>query len=35
MRSGAISLYVAGDRDAQRAGELIRALGHDVSAVER
>jgi prephenate dehydrogenase len=35
MRSGAISLFVAGDRDADRALELIRALGHDVAAVER
>jgi prephenate dehydrogenase len=35
MRSGAISLFVAGDRDADRAAELIRALGHDVASVER
>jgi prephenate dehydrogenase len=35
MSSGAISLYVAGDEEADRATELMRALGHDVSRVER
>ncbi|HET8976306.1 MAG TPA: hypothetical protein VFN15_06720, partial [Solirubrobacterales bacterium] len=35
MRSGAISLYVAGDEEAQRALALVRELGHDISEVER
>jgi prephenate dehydrogenase len=35
MRSGAITLYVAGDEEAERAAELIRGLGHDASLVER
>jgi prephenate dehydrogenase len=35
MSSGAISLYVAGDEEADRAAELVRGLGHDVSRVER
>lgn len=35
MTSGAISLYVAGDDEADRAEELIRGLGHDVSRAER
>ncbi|MGH2957755.1 MAG: prephenate dehydrogenase/arogenate dehydrogenase family protein [Solirubrobacterales bacterium] len=35
MSSGAISLYVAGDEEADRATELVRELGHDVSRVER
>ena len=35
MRSGAISLFVAGDDDARRAADLIGALGHDVVPVER
>src|SRR5215218_1859066 len=34
MSSGAISLYIAGDEQAQRAEELVRALGHDVSRAE-
>ncbi len=34
MSSGAISLYVAGDEQADRAEELIRKLGHDVSRAE-
>jgi prephenate dehydrogenase len=34
MTSGAISLYVAGDEQADRAEELIRGLGHDVSRAE-
>ena len=34
MTSGAISLYVAGDEQADRAEELIRELGHDVSQVQ-
>lgn len=32
MRSGAISLWVAGDRQAERAAALVRELGHTVSA---
>jgi len=35
MRSGAITLYVAGDAEAERAAGIVRDLGHDVSAVER
>ena len=35
MRSGAVSLYVAGDAEAERAAKLGRELGHDVSMVER
>jgi prephenate dehydrogenase len=35
MSSGAISLYVAGDQEADRAADLVRGLGHDVSRVER
>jgi prephenate dehydrogenase len=35
MSSGAISLFVAGDQEAERAAELVRELGHDVSRVER
>ncbi len=34
MRSGAISVWVAGADEAQRAAELVRGLGHDVSLVE-
>jgi prephenate dehydrogenase len=34
MTSGAISLYVAGDQQADRAEELVRKLGHDVSRAE-
>jgi prephenate dehydrogenase len=34
MTSGAISLYIAGDEEAERAEELVRALGHDVSRAE-
>ena len=34
MTSGAISLYVAGDQQADRAEELIRGLGHDVARAE-
>jgi hypothetical protein len=34
MTSGAISLYVAGDEGADRAEELLRGLGHDVSRAE-
>jgi prephenate dehydrogenase len=33
MRTGAISLWVAGVAEAERAAELVRALGHDVSVV--
>ena len=35
MRSGAVSLYVAGDEEAERAAELVRGLGHEVSLVDR
>ena len=35
MRSGAISLLIAGDEQAERAGDLVRELGHDVTRVER
>jgi prephenate dehydrogenase len=34
MTSGAISLYVAGDTEAERAEQLLRELGHDVSRAE-
>src|SRR4051812_8469266 len=34
MTSGAISLYIAGDEAADRAEELVRELGHDVSRAE-
>jgi prephenate dehydrogenase len=34
MKTGAISLYVAGDEQADRAQELLRGLGHDVSRAE-
>ena len=34
MTSGAISLYVAGDEQADRAERLVRELGHDVSRAE-
>jgi prephenate dehydrogenase len=35
MRTGAISLYIAGEEEAARAEGLVRELGHDVSRVER
>ena len=31
MRTGAISLWVAGDAEARRAAEIVRGLGHAVS----
>jgi len=34
MTSGAISLYIAGDDEAERAEELVKELGHDVSRAE-
>jgi prephenate dehydrogenase len=34
MTSGAISLYIAGDEEAERAENLVRVLGHDVSRAE-
>jgi prephenate dehydrogenase len=34
MTSGAISIYIAGDDEAERAETLIRELGHDVSRAE-
>jgi hypothetical protein len=33
MRSGAISLWVAGDEQAERAATLVRGLGHSVAVV--
>ena len=32
MRSGAVSLWVAGDEQAERAAELVRELGHTVAS---
>jgi prephenate dehydrogenase len=34
MSSGAVSLYIAGDDEAERAEQLVRELGHDVSRAE-
>src|SRR3954452_6367506 len=34
MTSGAVSLYIAGDQEAERAEELVKELGHDVSRAE-
>jgi prephenate dehydrogenase len=34
MRTGAISVYIAGDEQADRAEQLVRGLGHDVSRAE-
>src|SRR4051794_14117310 len=34
MSSGAVSLYIAGDGEAERAEGLVRDLGHDVSRAE-
>jgi prephenate dehydrogenase len=34
MTSGAISLYIAGDEEAERAERLVRELGHDVTRAE-
>jgi prephenate dehydrogenase len=34
MTSGAISLYIAGDDQAERAEQLVRELGHDVSRTQ-
>jgi prephenate dehydrogenase len=34
MRTGAISLYIAGDEQAERAEKLLGELGHDVSRTE-
>jgi hypothetical protein len=31
MRTGAISLWVAGESQAERAAEIVRELGHAVS----
>jgi prephenate dehydrogenase len=33
MRTGAVSLWVSGDAEAERAADLVRALGHTVSLV--
>jgi prephenate dehydrogenase len=35
MSSGAVSLFIAGDEEAERAVKLVRDLGHDVTSVER
>lgn len=35
MKTGAVSLFVAGDDEAARAADLVRELGHDVTRVER
>jgi prephenate dehydrogenase len=35
MTSGAISLYIAGSEEAERAEKLLHELGHDVSRAER
>jgi prephenate dehydrogenase len=35
MRTGAVSLFVAGDEEAERAAELVRGLGHDVTRAAR
>jgi prephenate dehydrogenase len=34
MRTGAVSLWVAGNEEAERAAELVRELGHTVSIVD-
>jgi prephenate dehydrogenase len=34
MRSGGISVWIAGEEEAERAAGLVRGLGHDVSFVE-
>src|SRR5438477_858897 len=34
MRTGAVSLWVAGDAEARRAAEIVRGLGHSVSITE-
>jgi prephenate dehydrogenase len=34
MTSGAVSLYIAGDEQAERAENMVRVLGHDVSRAE-
>ncbi len=31
MRTGAVSLWVAGETEAERAAEIVRKLGHNVS----
>jgi hypothetical protein len=33
MRTGAITLWVAGSDEAERAAEIVRGLGHGVSVV--
>ena len=33
MRTGAISIWVAGSEEAERASEVVRGLGHSVSVV--
>ena len=31
MRTGAVSVWVAGEAEAERAAEIVRGLGHTVS----
>ena len=35
MKTGAVSLFVAGDDEAEKAAGLVRELGHDVTRIER
>ena len=35
MSTGAVSLFVAGEQEAERAAEAVRGLGHDVARVQR
>jgi hypothetical protein len=34
MRTGAVSLWVAGEVEAERAAEIVRGLGHSASITE-
>ena len=34
MRTGAVTLWVAGEAEAERAAEIVRGLGHSVSVSE-
>jgi prephenate dehydrogenase len=34
MRTGAVSLWVAGDAEAARAAEIVRGMGHSASISE-
>jgi hypothetical protein len=33
MRTGAVSLWVAGEDEAERAAEIVRGLGHAASVI--